>query len=98
MSKLNLSSDKYANKLQNSQITWITRRFGSKYARGANYGWVHNGSGIDTEITTKIYGKGILNSSYEDGKIYHEFETFDEDESPSRNKIRPPKGRLQKSA
>ena len=44
MTKLNLSSDKYADKLQSAQISWITRKFGSKYASRANYGWVFNGS------------------------------------------------------
>ena len=80
MTKLNLSHDKYAARLQNAQISWITRKFGSKYAAGANYGWVHNGSGLSSELTTKIYTKGYLNSFYDDGEIVHEFEMFDEDD------------------
>ena len=80
MTKLNLSYDKYAARLQNAQASWIARRFGAKYAAHANYGWVHNVAGIKSELTTKIYGKGGLNSFYDDGEIVHEFEMFDEDD------------------
>ena len=81
MSKLNLNHDKYAKRLQDAQAAWIARRFGAKYAAGANYGWVHNGSGKNFEITTKIYTKGILNSYYDDGEIEHEFEEFEKDDT-----------------
>ena len=72
MTKLSLTG--YEKKLQDSQVAWIRKRFGNKAAQLANYGWASDGEGKNFSLTTKVYGKGILYSSYDDDKIDHDFD------------------------
>jgi len=87
MTKLMLF-DKYEKALQSSQVNWITKKFGSKAASNANYGWVSEGKGQALALTTKIYGHGTLDSSYEDGKIVHDYEAFENETATKPNKLK----------
>jgi len=55
----------------------IAERFGKKASESANYGCgVYEGKDY-LQVSTKIYGKGILTTTLSDGKMKDVWEDFD---------------------
>jgi hypothetical protein len=56
-------------RLYNEQVKEITKKYGKHAARGANYGWGQT----DYEISTKVYGPGMVVTSFFKGnRVIHE--------------------------
>lgn len=63
-------TDKQEDRVYDAQIKWMEKKFGKKVQ--ANLGWAVT----DEEISTKVYGHGVLTSWIEKGKVKHDFQPF----------------------
>lgn len=70
-----LSPQKLEVKAYDQQAKEIERAFGKTSANDANYGWGVDETGKNLQISTKVYGKGVLNTevNLKTGEMTHDW-------------------------